>query len=164
MAPEKSLVVLVAPERRQFFRTGFEQALLERSQSGVRELLLGNWDSGIRQLKGLGNGLTPGGDDLLTGFLLGLRLVQHINGHDTTSARQQIYASAIGENLISNTFLYCARKGWLFEKWKRAVAYLSGEQGLSSNAGVRDLLTIGETSGADTAVGLLLAVEYSINC
>jgi hypothetical protein len=90
---------------------------------------------------------------------LGLWLLQQNGSNEIAISRQQFYARSIGENLLSNTFLYCAKEGWLFERWKRVFAYLSGEQGLSSDSIIRDVVSVGETSGADTAVGFVLAIK-----
>jgi hypothetical protein len=158
-APGKSLAALIEPERERYFRAGFEQAILTRWRNSVHELLHGNVEEGIHLMKGVGFGLTPGGDDFLAGFLLGLWLLQQNGSDEVTISRQRFYALSIGENLLSNTFLYCAKEGWLFERWKRAFAYLSGEQGLSSDSIIRDLVSVGETSGADTAVGFVLAIK-----
>lgn len=162
-SPPKSLVVLLDPEQERHFRSGFERAILERLRDNVQELLHGNVEKGVRLIKGVGFGLTPSGDDLLTGVLLGLWFMQHISNYDFMPLRKKIYASALGRNPLSNTFLQCAKKGWLSERWKHAVKFLSGVSAKSHDWIIGELLSIGATSGADTAVGSVLAMKYAGN-
>lgn len=161
-APEKSLAVLIEPVRERYFRAGFEQAILEQWRNSAHQLLHGDIEKGIGLMKGVGLGATPSGDDFLTGFLLGVWLLHQNGNNKITISRQRFYVLSRGNNLLSNTFLYCAKEGWLFERWKQAVAYLSGKRGLSSDAIIRDVLSLGETSGADTAVGFVLALNHLI--
>ncbi len=160
-ASPHSLTFLLQPESEAgpYTHSAFELALHARCRDSVKNLLDGNTESGVRLMKGVGLGLTPAGDDFLSGLLLGLWCMQQIDSRNYVNLRQLLYEAALGKNLISNTFLYCAREGWLFERWKDVVKFLLGETRRSEHWIVREILTQGETSGADTAVGLLFALK-----
>ncbi len=159
-ASPKSLVFLLRPDTQQSEFFGFEQALRQRCQASVQELLSGNITTGVRLMKGVGVGLTPGGDDFLTGLLLGLWFMQQLDSRAYAALRDCIYSAALGQNLLSNTFLYCAKEGWLFERWQYALKFLASDETVSELAVIiRELLTAGETSGADTAAGLVFALR-----
>jgi hypothetical protein len=160
-APLKSLAVLLEPERKQQFAPGFEQAYIARVQAGIDKILIGDIEQGIGMIRGLGFGLTPSGDDFIVGFLLGLIMIERIDGCDLKALRQRIYDIAAGQNLISNTFLYCAKEGWLFDRWKRVLTSLLSDEDVALDESVRRLVSVGETSGADTAVGFVFCIKFA---
>lgn len=160
-APLKSLAVLLESGRKQQFATGFEQAYIARVQAGIGKILIGDVEQGIRMIRGLGFGLTPSGDDFIVGFLLGLVIIERIDGCDLRAFRQRIYDIAVGQNPVSNTFLYCAKEGWLFDRWKRVLASLLSDEDVSRDDVVRRVVAVGETSGADTAVGFVFSIKYA---
>lgn len=159
LAPPKSLAFLLDEGRKQYFHPGFEQAIVEKIQTGIHEIFYSNLFNGVQAVKGVGFGLTPGGDDFVTGLLLGLFIIQQVYGRDFSEIREQVYRVAVGKNLISNTFLYWAKEGLMFERWKSIIfALLDNKEDVVSEA-LRRLLSVGETSGADTAVGFLLTLK-----
>lgn len=143
--------------------TGVEQALKRQLAEGVATLQAGAYVAATRQLKGVGPGLTPAGDDILCGFLWALS-----TGDPAWDAvRATIYENARGLNPISNHFLKAARQGHFFEHIQRWVeislrimqATIDSDTAAFSQ---RDLtqacqrvLQHGATSGADTLSGLL---------
>ena len=160
-APSKSLAVLLESERERQFAHGFEQAYLARVRTGIDKILNGDVEQGIGMIKGLGFGLTPSGDDFIVGFLLGLIVIERIDGCDLKTLRQRMYDIAVGQNPISNTFLYCAKEGWLFDRWKRVLTVLLSDEDVALDDMVRRLVSVGETSGADTAVGFVVSMKYA---
>jgi hypothetical protein len=160
-APPKSLAVLLESERQQQFTPGFEQAYLARVRAGIDKILIGDVEQGIGMIRGLGFGLTPSGDDFIVGFLLGLIVIERIDGCDLNALRQRMYDIAVGQNPISNTFLYCAKEGWLFDRWKRVLTTLLSDEDVALDDMVRNLMSVGETSGADTAVGFVVSMKYA---
>ena len=159
-APPKSLAFLLEPKRERQFTSEFEQAYVARIRTGIREIVSGNVGRGIGMIKGLGFGLTPSGDDFIVGFLLGLVIIEGIDGRDLRALRQQIYDMTVSQNPISNTFLYCAKEGWVFERWKHVLTLLLKYDTLSMDGAIRRLLSVGETSGADSAVGFVFSMKY----
>jgi len=74
---------------------------------------------GIRLIKGVGIGLTPSGDDFISGLLTALKVLEIINKENNSYLRKIIYDNAKGDNLISNNFLFYASEGLFFEKNKK---------------------------------------------
>ena len=114
LSPEKSLCFLLDEKRELSFKPGFEMELVKRMKSGVSLILKGTMESlieGITRIKGCGFGLIPSGDDFIAGMLSGLYLTQEIFSMDLSEIRKKIYEAALGENLISNTFLSLAEEG-----------------------------------------------------
>lgn len=145
-----------------------DRALLE-TFARARENLLeaaGRYDiaaavAACRGLLGLGQGLTPAGDDFVGGFLAGLRV-------QAAGERQKLFAAGLGRELerqvaggtgtVAAGFLAHACRGSFAETLSMlAVALRSGLAGREIDSRVRDLLAFGGTSGADTLAGLLSA-------
>jgi hypothetical protein len=118
LSSSKSLTFLLNNERKMDFNSRFGTEFAKNIDTGVREIFDGDLRNGIRMIKGTGFGLTPGGDDFIAGLLSGLYLIQNINGKDLSEVREMIYETAKGRNLISNTFLYFAKEGLFFERFR----------------------------------------------
>ncbi|MFW9997489.1 MAG: DUF2877 domain-containing protein [Candidatus Odinarchaeota archaeon] len=159
LAPSKSLVFLLDEQREKDFTTDFEKEYVKVISKAVNEIIEGEFIEGVKKIKGTGYGLTPSGDDFLTGFLSGIFVLQEIYGSDLSDVRKEIYSSAIGNNSISNTFLYCAFKGRFFEKFRMLVYSICHGQEQDIILVTRNLFSTGETSGADTITGFLFALR-----
>jgi hypothetical protein len=154
--PRRSLVFLLDPTREGEFETDSQQALRDRIKEGVRLLIGGDYAGGVRILKGLGLGLTPSGDDFLCGFLYALGLA----GSRFDAIRDSVYETAKGENPIVNHFLKAAHEGLFFEQFKNFTrAFYTGSDD-DTRAAFKALLAVGATSGADTAVGLIMGFRH----
>ncbi len=139
------------------FRSDFEKAYSDQLRLGATALQEGRYADGTKALRGLGAGLTPAGDDFLCGFLWALNLA----GPSWGRARKTIYETAMGDNLIVNHFLRAAYEGLFFEHFKRfARAFCEGANA-EILAAFKQLLTIGATSGADTAAGLIIGLLHT---
>lgn len=158
-APRRSLAFLLDEQRRDDFHSGFEQAVAKKLRIGVSELFYGDFFSGVRLMKGVGFGLTPSGDDFLVGLLLGLWVIQQVYQQEISAVREQVYQIAKSQNVLSNTFLYCAKEGLLFERWKAFLLTLFFAEEDAIRAALQRVLSMGETSGADAAVGFLLTLK-----
>lgn len=123
----------------------------------------------VRGLVGLGKGLTPGGDDVLAGLLVGLR---------ATGRRvllQQV-RRAIGSDVADRTtaisvdLLRLAAAGHAATETLRLLGALHAVGRMPPGAGhlallqtaVDGLLAVGHTSGADLLQGLLLGLRPTI--
>ncbi|MCK4338726.1 MAG: DUF2877 domain-containing protein [Candidatus Cloacimonetes bacterium] len=157
--PQKSLAFLIEKKREINFSSGFEREFVKKIKAGVNEIHNGNLIKGIKMFKGSGFGFTPSGDDFITGLLLALYINQEINSKDLSRTRNMVYEAAIGNNLISNTFLYFAKEGLFFERFKNFVLSLLYEGENRIYEYTRTLLTIGETSGADMLIGFLFTLK-----
>jgi hypothetical protein len=112
-----------------------------------------------KNLVGLGLGLTPSGDDLLAGFMAGLWWTANsfqgdlvrVDGINRTIARL-----AEGTTALSKQLLIRAADGEVNEAVERLLeAILAGNSEAVATATKR-VLAIGETSGVDSIIGILL--------
>lgn len=120
----------------------------------------------VRGLVGLGRGLTPGGDDVLAGTLVGLRAVGR------TVLLQQV-RRAVGADVADRTtaisvdLLRLAATGQAGLESLAVLGAIHTAQRSSCGAGHLDALTaaidrlllIGHTSGADLATGMLIGLR-----
>jgi hypothetical protein len=137
-------------------RTDFEKAYRDQFRLGTALLKEGHYADGAKTLKGLGIGLTPAGDDFLCGFLWALSLA----GPSWDAARRTIYDAAKGGNLIANHFLRAAHAGLFFEHFKYFTRSFCEGTDAETLAAFKRLLTVGATSGADTAAGLIFGLKH----
>jgi hypothetical protein len=91
-APARSLAFLIDDRGGRTFASAFEKELARRLSAGVARLAHGDLEGGASEIRGLGYGLTPSGDDFLAGFLLGMHALEMAAGIDlarsaTLSAR-----------------------------------------------------------------------------
>jgi hypothetical protein len=110
------------------------------------------------QLAGLGPGLTPSGDDVLTGILLALRVWPQASGPLGMSVVSTLLVRAAVPRTgrISRAYLWAAWQGHASEAWHDLIRALPGESDGVVAAATRILQT-GETSGADMLAGFLSA-------
>jgi hypothetical protein len=140
-------------------RPGFQAALAEDVLRGVECLQAGELEEAARRLKGRGPGLTPGGDDLLAGWLLGLSALESAFGEDFSRDREVLRGASRSRNPFSDALLDCASRGRFFSRAKLLARTLfeGGEAGVE--AAGRGLFSVGATSGADLAWGFCLALK-----
>jgi hypothetical protein len=138
-------------------------------------------DDGVRGLIGIGPGLTPSGDDLLAGFMIGLiavldsrdrateghRLEQPaLQGlHDVVAelGRTIIRHAAGGTTQISNALLSHAVKGVGSDSVHRLLqALLQRDDALEPTQAALEVATPGHTSGWDCLAGLLVGVHLGL--
>ena len=154
-----SLACLLDEGRRRNFTSPFEKEFLRSISSGVERFLSGELEEGALAIKGLGFGLTPSGDDFLAGFLLGLHDLQAGSGANLSAEISAVSRVAGSENPIARQFLLCAAQGRFFERAKTLVLSLLAGEATTAAGDARRLLEMGESSGADLATGLLLALK-----
>ena len=158
-AHPKSLAFLLDETRCQGLDSGFERVLARHFQGAAQELRSGNLEAGAHAARGAGFGLTPSGDDLLSGYLWGLHFRQRICGGDSAADIEKVYGAAQSANPLSSAFLDCAHEGRFFERLRDLLAALGSGEPERLESSLDGLLAVGETSGADTCVGLMLALE-----
>ena len=115
--------------------------------------------AGVSILKGIGRGLTPSGDDFISGLLFALNVRGLLGVQNVQSLIEEIFAAAKTDNPLSMAFMRSARDGRPFEKLKYMISSLAGSDTKELVRRTLDLLTVGATSGADIAVGLLIGLE-----
>jgi hypothetical protein len=115
------------------------------------------------RLLGAGPGLTPSGDDMLAGFLTGAAAF----GIDATALREAIVVLAPARTTaLSAALLWHAARGECIDELAGLAAVLTGQRGSGAeqaSRAVSRLLSVGHTSGAALAVGLLLAAESALS-
>ena len=154
-APPLSAAFLIDRRRINFFITPFEKNLAYSLELFSNDVLNGNLKS-VSRLKGLGFGLTPQGDDILDGFMVALLVHEKLTETNTEDIRKEIFSLSRGSNIISDTFLYYASLGYLYERMKTLILSLFSNDSTLIEKAVLNLLNIGETSGADISTGFLL--------
>ncbi len=110
----------------------------------------------VAGLVGLGLGLTPAGDDVLCGLLVGL----HATGRAPTAAAISAAIDLRATSRLSADLLRLAGDGHACLEVLALLAAMhrAGAPGNTDRATDR-LLAIGHTSGADLATGLLLGLR-----
>ena len=114
-------------------------------------------DASARALLGAGAGLTPSGDDVLCGVLIGLRLT----GRD--EERRRLWA-VVEPRLATTTSLSAAllteaAAGYAVPPVARLVDALVAGDGAEVRAATVDVRAVGHTSGADLLGGLVGALD-----
>jgi Protein of unknown function (DUF2877) len=134
-------------------------AAIENSQPwrADRELLA---DAAAFRLLGRGPGLTPCGDDVLAGYLVGAAVF----GLDTAALRHTIAVLAPARTMaLSAALLWHADRGECIAELAAVAAVLTGRserQGPEQlRRAVGRLLAVGHSSGAALALGLVTAAE-----
>jgi hypothetical protein len=160
-APARSLAFLIDDRGGRAFASAFEKELAHRLSAGVARLAHGDLEGGASQIRGLGYGLTPSGDDFLAGFLLGMRALEMAAGIDLAAQRHAVREAARGANPFSEALLRSAAEGRSFERAKSLIQALfeGAEADVARHA--RRLLAVGASSGADLGVGLLFSLKVT---
>jgi hypothetical protein len=158
-ATPRSLAFLLEPRHKVHRRSALARSIAERLAAGSELVFSPDILTGTKMCKGLGFGLTPGGDDFNGGVLLALHCAQKIFNRDFRRAITSVYESARGGNPFSNTMLAGASKGRAIGRIKDLLAALlyGGEKDVYRC--VKELRTIGHSSGIDFGTGLLLALQ-----
>lgn len=115
---------------------------------------------GARKLMGLGIGLTPSGDDLLTGYLGSLALlVPHLPGAGWVKSAAVALGHEAGARTtpLAATYLRRAVEGAITERQERLLTALTAGDPELSLAACHHLRQFGHSSGAEIALGTLLA-------
>ena len=126
-----------------------------RLTEGLRRGDAEQFAAGARRLIGLGEGLTPAGDDLLVGCLAVIRRFRPAFAADERIAGALAEAARDGTTAVAREFVLEALEGRFSEL---VVAVASAADAASARAALADVLELGATSGADTVAGMDLAL------
>ena len=160
---DKSLTFLLDESRKKNFKSSYEIEFVRRFDSAIECFTSSNYLEGVKLIKGIGFGLTPSGDDFISGFLIALNVIQKLEKVDYSNLITHIYEAAKGNNAFTNAFLLAAKNGSLFDKFKNLIHSIlySGQNEILENT--RTLISFGETSGADQGVGFLFGIKRNFN-
>jgi hypothetical protein len=131
----------------------------------VRSGNVGGVKGAARKLIGLGPGLSPSADDALSGFTASLWWVSHSLGRGINSVKRinETISSCSGTTtLLSQQLLRHAAKGETNERVEGLLEAILAGTASDVEKGVEGVMQIGETSGTDTMVGLLLGVQLGL--
>ncbi len=139
--------------------------LIERGRAGAAALR--NWIAGdctnelstnVRDLIGLGPGLTPSGDDLVGGAMIALRALGRADDA-TALAQWALPVARAGTGKISLALLSCAAEGEGAEALHQAIASSAADDGDAIAAAIAALDAIGHSSGWDALAGAVAALS-----
>ena len=108
-------------------------------------------------LIGLGIGLTPSGDDFLSGVLAALQITKPRHGPLCEALSDTVLASLARTNDISSAFLKCAAGGLFSEA---VITLFRSHTGSAIEAACRAFLQIGHSSGLDTLCGITWVLSH----
>jgi Protein of unknown function (DUF2877) len=115
-------------------------------------------EQALKQLVGLGSGLTPSGDDFIVGYLAALHSRRPAQlGPDwlANGLSARVASLATHTHLISRQFILDALGGCVSESFGEVLRALSRRDPVSFRAAASDIAAMGQSSGADSLVGLL---------
>ncbi len=104
----------------------------------------------LTHLIGLGIGLTPSGDDFLTGILAGTSLCDQNQSPFAAMLKKEINKHLSDTNDISKAFLTCALKG----QFSQTIKTLQEHPDMDATSIQKSCLKIGHSSGIDTLCGI----------
>lgn len=143
-------MAFVFDERRKFnFKTIFEREILKKMESGINYLIKRDYVKATKILNGLGFGLTPSGDDFLSGLVLSMRLKKNYKG-----------AKLILDNFKTKNILsYNALKNCFEKKVDRKIKNFINSVNIKNKINIlnalKDVINKGQTSGSDFLSGFL---------
>jgi len=117
-----------------------------------------NIDESVRQLLGLGLGLTPSLDDVMLGMLYGLQRFAPKEAKTIALQNAILTHAPHNTNAISAAYLEAVAKGGMFESLDNVIRGLSGTTPLN----ISPILQIGSSSGSEMLLGLLLAGKMTM--
>ncbi|WP_210619045.1 DUF2877 domain-containing protein [Mammaliicoccus lentus] len=108
----------------------------------------------LRYYIGRGQGLTPTGDDIITGILYANKLTPFIETSNLLKLKQLLNEHLT--TVVSEAFLNCALDGLFSSK----ITKLQHE---ASEKAIKELISVGSSSGMDTLYGISLALHKEWN-
>lgn len=143
---------------------GFASAVQKRLQSGIAAVLHA-LDHGqtapVDVLLGLGQGLTPSGDDFFCGLLIALALPDSPYHAQVGALRGAVLAALHRTHAVSAAFLRDAAQGQVSETVQAFLDALYGQGALSP--ALAALTALGHRSGHDVLSGLLAGLSSPQN-
>jgi hypothetical protein len=120
------------------------------------------------QLFGLGSGLTPSGDDWITGYILyhtrlDLAMKQNIRPFIVSLGAELLFSSYHKTTWISTNRLEAALKGWSEAFFLAAINFLFNSSSANPQEVARILYRFGHSSGVDTFTGIANACKSKVD-
>jgi hypothetical protein len=142
--------------------TGIMSRLIHELVNAARSLDPA-FEMSVAGLIGLGQGLTPSGDDFLVGFLTGLRCLIGKKAERVTffsNLEKMVIKFSHQTNDISRTYLYHARRGQVSSSLVALVTAIArGDDTDHLLHTAEEAMRIGHCSGMETVTGLLVSLS-----
>ena len=159
----QSLGFLLFPDNEIFFQTTFEKAFLAHVKNAVQNISIENLPKITKNMKGVGFGLTPSGDDFNCGILYALNYLNVIMNKDYSEIIEECYLNSIGTNLISNTFLKFAYSNKYYENFYNLLKAIKQNNKNEISYYANKIIGSGHTSGSDMLTGFTLTIKGVLN-
>ena len=114
----------------------------------------------IRYFTGRGKGLTPSGDDILTGFTLALMTFGRFYNW-TRAIRSEVTTKAT--TMISTAYLNALLEGYASENFMQLITLIDENDVDIIEKVIKKVQSYGHTSGNDTLFGFFLGLKFLIN-
>jgi len=121
----------------------------------------------VQNLAGLGPGLTPSSDDMLSGLMASLVLIAHNLKGDAEMVRRVNRKIALSARkrttMLSEEYLSQAASGETNEHFQELIKKMLTAPPNEAKRSAELVLKVGETSGTDTVLGILLGFRLSLD-
>ncbi|MCK5051633.1 MAG: DUF2877 domain-containing protein [Candidatus Cloacimonetes bacterium] len=154
-----SLGFLLFPKNEISLKNTFEKALLAHVKYTVQNISLEELPTIVKNMKGVGFGLTPSGDDFNCGILYSLNYLNQITSNDLLKIIEDCYTKSIGNNLISNAFLKFAYSNKYYENFHGLLKALKQNNKNVISHYANKITGSGHTSGSDMLTGFILTIK-----
>jgi len=118
-----------------------------------------------KPLLGLGNGLTPSGDDVLLGVFVALMATAKVSDQSTVDAvcRTLAKLAEVHTTAVSQAWFRALHQGYVAERVGILLDHIvSGASEAKLRESTKCVLSFGATSGAETILGLLLGLSLAL--
>ena len=144
----------------------FTDALCARGAAAICTLMNGLRDddqraiiAGVNGLCGLGIGLTPSGDDVLTGLTGTLAALGRLRANDALAV-EILRCAPTATTAVAAAYLEYAAHAEVSDILGEFIGAIASAERMRISAAAADLGQMGSTSGGETALGVLLAFHH----
>lgn len=149
----------------QDYRPSFIEEALENRVCSLIECLDNERSSlgdNVKSIIGLGNGLTPSGDDVLTGLILSLSMIQNSKSQIALkNILQSLKNISFDTTDVSVAMLSAAMEGMTRENIYRFIHELCISN--IQNDTIDSIFSIGSSSGTDMSAGVVMGLRYGFH-
>ena len=141
------------------------QGAIFQLRKGIQQANIGLAQQGITTLAGLGVGLTPSGDDILTGLAAALGLYEkaiQITGRYENIFQIMLESVARNSNPISLNYLAQAIRLEISSELFEFIRCLFEQKAEKIKKAIQNLFSYGATSGAELGLGAFLGASISL--
>jgi hypothetical protein len=142
--------------------SNFERAYRKKFKELYAQLKDSPCPENVLAFHSYGYGLTPAGDDFIIGYMMGLKILTALGKNELSKQLEFIYSGLLNcsTNRLVNTYVQMAYEGSYSEPWKLFMTTMLNSRMNHPNASFEAILNIGATSGSDTLVGFITALEF----